>query len=363
MAKQYKALGLMSGTSIDGIDAAIIHTDGTNVIRTGLALTRKYSPNLRNRIRQILGGKGEIASVSRDMTLEHVEVVKSILVQSNMQPRDIDIIGFHGHTILHNPQEGRTCQIGDGSLLAKSTRIKVIGDFRRADVSAGGEGAPLVPLYHSALARMFDKPLAILNIGGVANVTWIGSDNRILAFDTGPGNALIDDWLFSSNLGEYDFNGELAAQGRVEQTMLDALLENPFFLKAPPKSLDRNTFSDASELVNGLTAADGAATLTAYTAATVAKCEAIFPKQVRRWLVCGGGRKNKVMMQMLREQLTAEVASVEAVGWNGDALEAEAFAYLAVRSLLGMPITLPETTGAPRPISGGILFQTGRKKT
>ena len=270
-----------------------------------------------------------------------------------------DTIGFHGHTIMHRPEERRTWQIGDGALLARLTGIDVVCDFRADDVAAGGQGAPLVPLFHAALAARLDKPLAILNIGGVANVTWLGQDEgAILAFDTGPGNAPIDDWALR-HLGEpVDRGGALARSGRVDAARLAAFLAHPFFDRSPPKSLDRDDFAAFRD--DGLAAADGAATLTAMTAAAVARAAAHFPAPVSRWLVTGGGRHNPVLMDALARCLGAPVAAVESAGWNGDALEAQAFAYLAIRSLEGLPLSLPSTTGVVRPMTGGRFFPAQR---
>jgi anhydro-N-acetylmuramic acid kinase len=266
----------------------------------------------------------------------------------------VDIIGFHGHTILHCPAERRTWQLGDGALLARRLGLDVVADFRSADVTAGGEGAPLAPLYHAALAAPLLKPLAILNIGGVANVTWVGDGTEILAFDTGPGNALIDDWVRQHTGRAADTDGALARTGRVSAEHVARFLENPFFQRRPPKSLDRDDFRDAAPV--GLSLEDGAATLTEMTVAAVAAATYHFPAPVRAWLVTGGGRHNRALMGALGRRLGAAVRTIEAAGWNGDALEAQAFAYLAVRSIEDLPLSLPTTTGVPRPTCGGRLF-------
>ena len=259
----------------------------------------------------------------------------------------VDVIGFHGHTILHRPEERRTWQIGDGALLARLTGIDVVCDFRTADIAAGGQGAPLVPLFHAGLAAALEKPLAILNIGGVANVTWLGGDGAVLAFDTGPGNALIDDWALRHTGQPIDRDGALARHGHIDAARLAEFLAHPFFDRKPPKSLDRDDFARFAD--PDLSAADGAATLTAMTASAVARGAEHFPAAVRRWLVAGGGRHNPILMAALRQRLGVPVEPVEAVGWDGDALEAQAFAYLAVRSLDGAPLSLPSTTGVERP--------------
>ncbi len=347
-----RALGLMSGTSLDGIDVALVETDGATRVEAGPALTIAYPHTFRERLRGVLGGIGPVEAVEAELTRLHAEAVERF--RERHPGLLIDLVGFHGHTILHRPAERRTWQLGDGAALARRLGIDVVADFRSADVAAGGEGAPLAPLYHAALAEGLPKPLAVLNLGGVANVTWIGENGQILAFDTGPGNALIDDWVRRHTGAAADMGGALARAGQVSEEHVARFLRRPFFARTPPKSLDRDEFRDAAP--DDLSLEDGAATLTEMTAAAVAMARRHFPAPVREWLVCGGGRHNSALMAALTRRLGALVRPVEAVGWNGDALEAQAFAYLAVRSAAGLPLSLPSTTGAPRPISGGQLF-------
>lgn len=348
------ALGLMSGTSLDGVDAALVTTDGETVEHLGPSLTVAYDPARRESLRSILGGVGDVAEVERDITLFHAQVVRRLLDQAGIGADQVGLIGFHGHTILHQPDQRRTWQIGDGALLARETGIGVVNDFRSNDVAQGGQGAPLVPVFHRALAAGLKGPLAVLNLGGVGNVTWIGEDGAVLAFDTGPGNALIDDWAMIHTGKPVDENGRLAAQGRMHTSLIARFLQHPYFHKPPPKSLDRDDFASfASGLVAGLDAADGAATLAGFTAAAVSAATHHFPQAARRWLICGGGRHNPVLMTALTTHLGIPVEPVEAVGWDGDAMEAQAFAFLAVRSVLGLPITFPGTTGCNAPLSGG----------
>ena len=347
----YRAIGLMSGTSLDGVDAAFIETDGEGRVVAGPALTRPYDEGFRGRLRAVLGGQGAVAAVERELTLAHAEAVEALVAEHDITA--VDVVGFHGHTILHRPDQHRTWQIGDGALLASLTGAAVVADFRSADVAAGGEGAPLAPLYHAALASPLEKPLAVLNLGGVGNVTWIGED-EILAFDTGPANALIDDWALAHTGEACDRDGALARAGRVDQAHLGRFLAHPFFARTPPKSLDRDDF--ARFVPHGLGPADGAATLTAMTAAAVARAVEHLPHPPRRWLVTGGGRHNPALMAELALRLGAPVEAVEQAGWNGDALEAQAFAYLAVRSLEGKPLSLPGTTGVSTPMTGGRRF-------
>jgi len=353
------AIGLMSGTSLDGVDAALVVTDGVTIHSTGPALTVAYDDALRGRLRAILGRRAPddaIDSVAQALTLAHAGAVKRLLDEAGIRAHEVDVVGFHGQTITHAPEDGFTWQIGDGALLAAEVGIDVVYDFRSADLEAGGEGAPLAPVYHRALAASLDRPLAVLNVGGVANVTWIGEDDSLLAFDTGPGNALIDDWVMRTSGVPSDFGGQRARAGQVDEAVLAALMENEYFGRPPPKSLDRNAF-DIEGLAH-LSENDGAATLCAFTAASVARATGYFPAPVRGWLVTGGGRLNPALMDEFSRQFDAPAQPVEAVGWNGDALEAQAFAYLAVRSLAGLPLSFPTTTGAATPVCGGKLAKS-----
>ncbi len=348
----------MSGTSLDGIDVAAVETDGRERVIPGPALTAPYPREFRERLRSVLGGLGPIAEVEDEMTGLHAAAVEEFLGLHPTAP--VDIIGFHGHTILHRPADRRTWQIGNGAALAERLSKDVVADFRSADIAAGGEGAPLAPLFHAALAAKLPKPIAVLNIGGVANVTWIGEDAQILAFDTGPGNALIDDWVRRHTGAQADIGGALAGAGRVSFPAIAHFLDNPYFDRRPPKSLDRDDFREL--MPTSLSLEDGAATLTEMTAAAVIAGTRHFPAPAREWLVTGGGRHNPTLMELLRRRLEVPVRPVEAVGWDGDALEAQAFGYLAVRSVEGLPLSLPSTTGVPRPTCGGRLFQAGRER-
>jgi len=352
----WRALGLMSGTSLDGIDVAMIETDGQDRVIPGPSLTLPYEQEFREGLRSVLGGLGPVAQVEEQLTRLHAGSVGQFLARR--PGARIDIVGFHGHTILHRPAERRTWQLGDGALLARLLGLDVVADFRSADVAAGGEGAPLAPLFHAALAAPLSKPVAILNIGGVANVTWIGEGPQILAFDTGPGNALIDDWVRRHTGAAADIDGRAARNGRVSGPHVARLLAASFFERQPPKSLDREDFRDL--VPENLSFEDGAATLTEMTAAAVAAAARYFPAPARKWLACGGGRRNPVLMEALCRCLGATVRPVESVGWDGDALEAQAFAYLAVRSFRGLPLSLPSTTGVSRPMPGGRLFAASR---
>lgn len=356
------ALGLMSGTSLDGIDAALIRTDGEQVFEFGPWLTVPYEAGLSQSLRGLIeGNSGDACEVEAVLTEAHAAAAQLLMAEAGYGAENVRVVGFHGHTIWHDPANGVTRQLGDGGLLARRLAIDVVNDFRTADVSAGGQGAPLVPLYHRALARTAKTalalPVAVLNLGGVANITWIGTDNALRAFDTGPGCALIDDWLLARTGAPFDSDGALAARGRVDEAALDILLGDRYFSAPPPKSLDRNTFDSAA--LAALSDADGAATLVAFTAQAVALGLDFCPAKARRLLVTGGGRHNPSLLAALAERTEIAVEPVETVGWRGDALEAEAFAYLAVRSLNGAVLSLPETTGVRQPQSGGVLHRAG----
>ena len=393
-------IGLMSGTSADGVDAALLYTDGQAVAQSGASVFVPYEPQLRVDILNTMYGVGDEHATAQALTEVHRQAVELLVGQGGVARADIKLIGFHGQTIAHNPKQGITVQIGDAPLLAARTGIPVVADFRIADVKAGGQGAPLVPLYHAALAQGLEKPVLVVNIGGVANVTWIGADSeasrpsepsareaalhgerssaswehqKILAFDCGPGNALIDDWVFKHTKARCDEGGQLAAKGKPDRAAVEQFLADPFFDLPAPKSLDRNHFSSVIPAEAGIhlqrkvdssfrwndvawSLEDGAATLTAFTAAAIMEAVRIVPEKPKCLLICGGGRHNPVMMEMLK-QYQLPVHPVEEVGWNGDMLEAEAFAYLAARSVQGLPLSLPSTTGVPKPQTGGTLFQ------
>jgi anhydro-N-acetylmuramic acid kinase len=362
MAEAVWSLGLMSGTSLDGIDAALIRTDGNDIKEKGECLTLPFTDAQRARIREAVYMRGDLAKIEQEITLLHAEAVKALLKKSNKKPKDIRVIGFHGQTIAHRPDESITWQMGNGALLAEKTGIDVICDFRRRDVAAGGQGAPLVPLFHAALVKHMELPVAVLNIGGIANITWIGRSEitgedilalDIMAFDTGPGNVLLNEWVLRHTGMDCDRDGKLALAGKVNHDIVQSYMSDPFFTLHPPKSLDRNYFT--LEKMEALSAEDGAATLTAFSAAAFEAAQAYFPVPAKHWYITGGGRHNPALMQAITKRLT-HVKPVETLGWNGDALEAQAFAFLAVRSLRKLPLTLPTTTGTNKAVTGGAFY-------
>jgi len=364
MSKTMRAIGLMSGTSMDGIDVALIETDGENHVERRACLTVPYDAPFRSDLAAALGEAaaltdrsarpGCLAAVEQELTRRHTAAVGQLLAQGTMKAADVGVVGFHGQTVLHAPERRLTVQIGDGLALAHQTGLDVVYDLRAADVAAGGQGAPLAPVYHRALAaRLPGRPVAVVNIGGVGNVTWIGRDGTLIAFDTGPGNALLDDWMLRHTGRAVDAEGSIAARGKVDDAALTALLTHDYFGRVPPKSLDRNAFS--LEPVQHLSLEDGAATLAAFTATSLARAREHFPEEPKLWVISGGGRRNKTLMAMLASHVESAVAPAEATGFDGDAVEAEAWAYMAVRSLKGLPITFPGTTGVQSPLTGGVL--------
>jgi anhydro-N-acetylmuramic acid kinase len=359
-----RAIGLMSGTSLDGVDVAMIDTDGESVAAFGPSGYRPYTEPERALLRQALSDAvdlsdrnarpGALAEAERVVTAAHAEAVEAFLSDHKVTRETIDLVGFHGQTVLHRPKDRLTVQIGDGQGLAAQLGLPVVYDMRAADVAAGGQGAPLVPVYHRALSRSIGRegPSVVVNIGGVSNITYIDGDT-LIACDTGPGNALLDDFVHAQTGQPFDAGGALAARGQVDDAWLARALQNPFFMLPPPKSIDRNHF--ATLHVEGKSPADGAATLTAFTAASIAAIAPLLPKPPLTYIVAGGGARNPTLLAMLRARVApATVESADTLGWSADAMEAQAFAFLAVRSVRQLPLTFPGTTGVANPVTGGL---------
>lgn len=357
-------LGLMSGTSLDGVDAAIIETNGTEVTGFGPAILEPYTERERNAVLEAtrdalkwdgMGDRPPSLENAGNMVVEaHVRAVE--LLCRGAGDAQFALAGYHGQTVLHRPERRLTVQIGDPSALARALDVPVVADMRQADLAAGGQGAPLVPIYHQALAALIGAalPVAFLNIGGVANLTWIGEGGELVAHDTGPGNGLIDLMVQERGLGRYDEGGRLASAGKADQALVELYLASPYFTRSGPKSLDRFDFS--LKPLADLSDADAAATLVAFTAEAVAHSAQTLPQPPSCWYVCGGGRHNPALMRELAKRLGAPCISVDEMGLRGDFIEAEAMAFLARRSIDGLPLTLPETTGAPRALTGGVRF-------
>lgn len=366
------AIGLMSGTSLDGIDLAVLRTDGEKIIEHGPTHFFPYSRDLKIFVRRAIkaaqegrDGAADIGKASGEVTEAHAIAVAELLDKAGMKRAAIDVIGFHGQTILHRPKRsaetaGRTWQIGDGRALAEETRTDVVSDFHAADIAEGGEGAPLSPVYHAALIRALEPEgaVGVINLGGVANMTYVpsgGGNLDLVAFDCGPGDSLVNQWIEMKAGTTADESSATARAGQVHTDILRMMILNPFIRRKPPKALDHHDFN--IDPVLGLSVADGAATLTAFTAACVRASVPLLPSAPDDWIIVGGGRRNSAMIEALGKALDSDVHDAESVGWRGDALEAECFAYLAVRSLRKLPLSFPKTTRVPRPMPGGTHYR------
>jgi len=369
MPKIFRAIGAMTGTSMDGVDLAYLETDGRNTLKFGPSASYPFSEGDRDLLRKavasakFLGRRDErpepLIEAEALITRRHVETIGDFLRQYDIAASAVDLIGFHGQTVLHRPEHGLTVQLGDGAGLARQIGIDVAYDMRAADMAAGGQGAPLVPVYHRALAEASGvaMPVLFVNIGGVANMTYVEAENDPVACDTGPGNALIDDLMLARTGRAMDADGACALSGAVDEMALAALMAHAYFAQKPPKSLDRNTFSAAP--VAGLSLPDAAATLTAFTAAGILAHLRFLPKTPEMIVVCGGGARNAALMRALEQRAPCPVRPAEDFGWDSQAIEAQAFAYLGVRSVKGLPLTFPTTTGVNEPMPGGALAWAG----
>jgi len=366
------AIGLMSGTSMDGIDLAVLVTDGEDLVERGPSHFVPYEAAFRKRIEASLEDAkaitqrdqrpGDLAALEREISMRHARAVTELRAKLSGKWASPEIIGFHGQTVLHRPEQALTVQLGDGALLARETGIQVVHDMRANDMRHGGQGAPLVPAYHAALAHSLPQtwvesfPIAFVNIGGISNVTWVAKSGAPVAFDSGPGNALIDQWVSREGGLPFDENGMIASEGSVIRAVVARYLESPFFAKVAPKSLDRNDFT--LDGVAGTELADGARTLAAVSAEAILLSSGQMPESPKLWIVCGGGRKNPHIVADLRRGAQAAGAAVilaEDAALDGDAMEAEAWAYLAVRARRGLPLTFPTTTCCREAVSGGVV--------
>ena len=362
------AVGLMTGTVLDGnVDVALLRTDGETIETFGPAALVPYPDGVVPLLREALEAAAEwrfegaepdiFARAEIALTRAQADAVASVLDANGIAPSDVEVVGFHGQSVLHRAptpaRPGATRKLGDGAAMAARIGIDVVYDFRSADVAAGGQGAPLAPIYHRALLRRIGagEETAILNLGGVANVTFVDGHGDLHGFDTGPANAPLNDWMRRHAGAAMDAGGETAARGRVDEDRLARLLEHPYLTAPHPKSLDRNDFTFA--MADGLSLEDGAATLTAFTAGAVSRALDLLPARPSRLVVCGGGRHNPTLMREIEARSRADVSDADAFGLRGDTVEAECFAFLAIRVLRGLPISFPGTTGAPHPLAGG----------
>jgi anhydro-N-acetylmuramic acid kinase len=354
------AVGVISGTSMDGIDVAVIRSDGKTRIEAGPGATFPYPEQIARKLRAVVADPSEAekpqALLEREVTDAHIAAVEGYFDLFGIARESVALVGLHGQTILHRPRAHLTRQLCDGARAAAALKLDVVCDFRSADVAAGGEGAPLAPIYHAAISAGLERPLMVLNWGGVGNVTWLGREGEIIAFDTGPANAMLDDFLLRRRGAAFDAHGELASSGRVSALALETMMRDPYFNRPPAKSLDRNHFATLTAEVEELSDADGAATLGTFTVEATAAALRHVPDAPKRWLVAGGGRRNRFLMRALADRLGVAVEPVEAIGFDGDALEAQCFAYLALRSRQGAPLSFPTTTGVPAPTAGGVFW-------
>ncbi|PYE88211.1 anhydro-N-acetylmuramic acid kinase [Phyllobacterium leguminum] len=355
---------------MDGIDIALVQTDGRSIVERGPSMSIAYPDGFRARLKQgltdarAIRGRDErpgiLARLERDLTLHHAIAVNDFLHVHGIDRKEVDLIGFHGQTVLHRPDDGLTMQIGDGQLLAAETGIPVVYDMRANDMAHGGQGAPLIPAYHAALAsglrEKCEAPIIFVNIGGISNLTYVGADGTLAAFDSGPGNMLIDQWVEAHTGAAFDADGAIAASGTVDDALAHRYLAHSFFTGNVRRSLDRGDFLPPEK--GQISLADGARTLAFVSAAAILKSASHLPQRPKTYVVSGGGRKNAAIMQALEGLAAGEgakVLSADALGLDGDAMEAEAWAYLAVRSSEGLPLTWPATTGCDVPVSGGVV--------
>jgi anhydro-N-acetylmuramic acid kinase len=378
-SKIYRSIGLMSGTSMDGVDSAIVETDGEKISKLGETHFKAYPGWLKLKVRKLIADiqaaedpksvdEFYIKEIEKDITKFHAQVVEELIIKADLRPAEVDVIGFHGHTVDHRPHERFTWQIGDGASLSAQAKINVVCNFRENDVKNGGQGAPLLPLYHKAIIPADKYPAAVVNIGGVSNITYIDGQN-LIAFDTGPGNALIDDIIFENTGKHFDEEGKVAQAGKVNEELLKFLLGNLYFTRKPPKSLDRNQFANQvqsllSDKFASLTFANKVATLSEFTIQSIAKAIDHLPEDPKNWFICGGGVHNQYFMERLKELLYGKVKKISSVSpeLNVDFIEAQGFAFLAVRSLLGLPLTYSTTTGVTTSsgsATGGVLYKIG----
>lgn len=348
---------------MDGVDGAVVITDGEDLLEFGAKGFVGFDEGERAILASALGRWGD------DVPKSAREVIDRRHRTLCQQFEGVELIGFHGQTTAHDPDGGRTCQIGDGAALALASGVPVVWDFRSADMDAGGQGAPLAPFFHHALVRRagLTDPVAVVNIGGVANASWVDpgvprpeASGAVSGFDCGPGNALIDDFVRDRTGQSYDEGGAMALRGTPDRDLVNRVLERPYFAQRGPKSLDRGAFDDLHAGLAALSIEDGAASLAWLTAEAIARSAALMPARPARWYVCGGGRHNDAIMGFLTDLADAPVSPIESIGYDGDALEAQAFAWLAVRVLRGLPTSGPSTTGAGRPVCGGRIARPDR---
>ncbi len=358
MVKPFISIGTMSGTSADGIDASLIKTDGKNIFSPLFSENISYSDKEKKILLEY--PPKNLVKLNKIINNKHLSVIRKIIKKSTFNNKDITVIGFHGQTMAHNPKSGWTWQVADAAFLSKNLGIDVIANFRTRDINYGGQGAPLVPIYHhlKIIQNKIPFPVAIVNIGGISNITFIRKKNDFIGFDLGPGNGPLDKLIKNKLNLELDLGGQLALQGNANKSAADKILELDFFCKSPPKSLDRKEIDDyCLKFVRYLEIKDALATLVDIVSKSIIRGIDLMGVKPSLILISGGGRKNLAIMSKLKKKYGDRCLDIDTLGWDGDNLEAEAFAYIAARSLLGLPITWPLTTGVKKPLSGGVLFR------
>ncbi len=356
------AIGLKSDTAITGVDAALVKTDGIDIFENNISISRPYSEELRMDIKSVLGEKGQLdinhlKEVEQKVTQYHIDAVKALLELADKNPLNIDVIAFPGHTVLNRPRQKLSIQIGHAQTMVQAFGRPVVNRFYQSDLAAGGQGSPIFPSFFDALTRDMEKPLAVLSIGGLTSLSYIGVNGELSAFEVGPGNILIDQWMQNRMGAEMDFDGLWAAKGIVDQRLLRKLKTHPYFSKKPPKSADRDEFDCLMQDVNGSNVADGAATLTALTVQSVVEATQYLPDEPLLWIVIGGGAFNPSLVKGLKQSLKGKVLTGNEVNWNSSHIEAQGFAFLATRTIFNLPISFPTTTGVPAPMPGGQIYQ------
>lgn len=347
----------MSGTSLDGIDVAFLETDGHQVLYCGPYRTYPYTQEQQNYLHKLLTRNVDWEEGDNFVAQWHIQAIQKFQIDFP-ESKNVDLIGFHGQTVFHSPQKGMTRALGNGALVAESLGIDVACDFRKHDIASGGCGAPLVPIFHKSILRAYNDPCVFLNLGGIANVTYVDKD-ILLAFDVAPCNSLLNDWILKNTGNAYDRDGEYASQGRCNVKILDHYARNEFFAKHPPKALDRQDFT--IDCLEGLSCADGAATLVALLVKSLQSAYKFFPSNPKKTILCGGGRNNDFIVETLQNCFQNVILIDEEMGLDGDAIEAYAFAFLAVRSFLRLPLTFPTTTGCKYPTTGGYLCRASKR--
>lgn len=357
--KTFNALGILSGSALDGVDIAYIRTDGVDVYETGHMMSVPYEESLRQKVRSILGIRPDtpenqalLNEVEEELTTFWAQAVREYIETYDVK---IDVIGLEGHTVCNDPKEHYIYQLGDGHLLAQLTGIQVVYNFHAADIAAGGQGAPLDVTFYNAVTSQYPRPLAVVDISSISSIAWLGSYGEMVAFNSGPGNAAIDEWVFKHAGMHMDYNGKLAIMGHINEQIVAAMMKHKYFAQYPPKSTHREEFREKLEHLEGLSLEDGAATATAFVAESIAYSLLLYvPDIPKRIMVCGGGAKNPTLMRFLRQKLAnIEVCTAEDWGCDSLAVDVQAVAYLAVRRLHFLPISFPTTTGVIEPMVGG----------